>query len=264
MIVFMTDWGNSHYVGIAKGVIKKINPSSEIVDLTHHVKKFDARMAMYILERSADDFPENTVFLCVIDYGVGTERKPIALETENDLKFVGPDNGIFTLILKKYGLRNAVSLENERYFYRNPPSDTFHGRDIFAPVAAYLDGGLGIKEVGENLNIVKMLEVKEAEFHGDRIEGEIAFTDHFGNVETNIPFDMVETLTEGKTGSLKLEVPDTGRMFELSILKTYAYARENEIVLHRDSSGYAEIAMNMKSAEEYIDLHGGERVVLKR
>ncbi|HDM70139.1 MAG TPA: hypothetical protein ENG58_01885 [Thermotogales bacterium] len=264
MIAFLTDWGNSHYVGIAKGVIKKISPNSEIVDITHHIKKFSARMAMHILERVVDDFPKNTVFLCVVDYGVGTERKPIAFETENELKFVGPDNGIFTLILKKHGLKNAVSLENEKYFYRNPPSDTFHGRDIFAPVAAHLDSGIGIEEFGRSLSSLKVLNVEEARIVGDRIEGEVAFTDHFGNIETNIPFDMVEVLMEGKTDKLKLEIPANGRSFELSVLKTYAYARRDEIILHRDSSGYVEIAMNMRSAEEYMDLHGGEKVVLKR
>lgn len=248
MIVFMTDWGNSHYVGICKGVIKGIS-DTEIVDLTHSITPYNVREAMHILDRSIDWFPEKTVFLTVVDYGVGTARRAIAIETEK-FHFVGPDNGVFTLVLERYQPKNIIDLTNKKYHVGT--SKTFHGRDIFAPAAAYIANGV-FNELGTRLPNYATLPYRKASIIQNTVYGEIAYFDRFGNIETNIPFSWIENKE-----SVKLKMGN--KTIQIPVVETYADVNEGELLIHEDSTGYLEIALNKGTAREKLKVSEGSEV----
>ncbi len=245
MIVFMTDWGNSHYVGICKGVIRHIT-DTEIIDLTHNIRPYSVRQAMYILDRSIDYFPKGTIFLCVVDHTVGTKRKPIAVKTD-DYYFVAPDNGLLTLVLERYQPRKIVELSNRKYHFGH--SKTFHGRDIFAPCAGYIAKGI-FDELGIHLPNYASLPYVKAERVGNEIYGEIAYVDSFGNIETNIPFDWI-------SDKEKIKVVIEKKTYVLPVVETYADVDEGQILIHEDSSSYCEIAINQGSANEKLKVKDG-------
>ncbi|AFG34459.1 hypothetical protein Ferpe_0318 [Fervidobacterium pennivorans DSM 9078] len=238
MIVFMTDWGNSHYVGICKGVIRQIT-DAEIIDLTHNITPYNVREAMYILDRSVDYFPEKSVFLVVVDYGVGTARKAIAVETEK-YYFVAPDNGVLTLVLERHQPRKIVDLVNKKYHFGT--SKTFHGRDIFSPAAAYITKGI-FDDLGTRLPSYATVPYRKAHLSATGISGEVAYFDRFGNIETNIPFAWVadKEQVKIKVGNKTVLVP---------VVETYADVEEGELLVHEDSTGYLEIAVNKGVARE--------------
>ncbi|HOK87958.1 MAG TPA: SAM-dependent chlorinase/fluorinase [Fervidobacterium sp.] len=248
MIAFMTDWGNSHYVGICKGVIRNIS-DTEIIDLIHNITPYNVREAMHILDRSIDWFPEKTVFLVVVDHGVGTARKAIAVETEK-YYFVAPDNGVLTLALEKYQPKRIVDLTNKKY--HTGASKTFHGRDIFAPAAAYITKGI-FEELGSRLPNYGTLPHRKAIINQNTIYGEVAYFDKFGNLETNIPFSWVENKdnVKLKQGNKAIEVP---------VVEAYADVNEGELLLHEDSTGYIEIAINKGTAREKLKYSEGSEV----
>jgi len=247
----MSDWGCvNYYVGVAKSVIKMINPSSEIIDLTHGIEPFNVRMAAYMLERAARDFPEGTVFLVVVDQGVGTERYPIAMETKNGYYFVGPDNGVFTKVIERFGLKRAVILENEEYFYKGKVSYTFHGRDIFAPAAAYIDRGVDIEKFGREISKLVLFEDKEPAIEGSKIKGVLAYYDGFGNLETNIPANFMEKI--GKKFGDTVNVNIGGKFLRIAYVKAFGDVNTGDFLIHEDSSGYLEISVNQGSAKEAI------------
>ena len=141
----MTDFGNrDYYVGAMKGVILSINPDARIIDITHDIEPQNITSAAFVLSACYRDFPPATIFVCVVDPGVGSERRAIVVES-NDHIFVGPDNGLFSFVLNPNA--RVIAIKNDRFF-RKPVSSTFHGRDIFAPVAAHLSLGIDLHELG--------------------------------------------------------------------------------------------------------------------
>jgi len=181
MITLTTDFGyKDHYVGVMKGVILKINPHARIVDVTHNVERHSIRHAAYILNAILPYFPP-TVHVFVVDPGVGTERKGIAARIE-DSWYVGPDNGILTYVAPKVSKVYELQIV--------PESTTFHGRDVFAPAAAYID--MGNFEILKEIEDFETFEYTEACREGNKIKGEIIHIDHFGNVITNVPKEMVK------------------------------------------------------------------------
>ncbi len=186
VVAFLTDFGlEDGFAGVMKGVVLSINPEAKIVDLTHGVKPFDILGGAMILKAHYRYFPKKTVFVAVVDPGVGTERKPVAVQTENFL-FVAPMNGLLDLVLKEEKPLKVVELSNPRYRLK-AVNNTFHGRDIFSPAAAYLSKGLPITELGKPIEYRYLLEFPEPQIHPDRVEGEIIYFDRFGNAVTNIP-----------------------------------------------------------------------------
>ncbi len=259
LVVLLTDWGTkSYYQGVIKGVIKRIAPEVEVVDLTHEVEPFSVREAMHVLSRAFRDFPKGTVFMCVVDYGVGTERKAIAFETESGYFFVGPDNGIFTLVAEEERITRIVELENPEYFYRSIPSSSFHGRDIFAPVSAHIARGVDLSAFGKRLEKLVLLPHERARKEGESIFGEVAFFDRFGNIETNIPGILC---TELKFGSVVTIYTDGGR-FTATYCRTYGDVAPGALLIHEDSSGFLEIAVNQGNARERMRCKEGGKLKL--
>ena len=179
MIVLLTDFGNSDpYVGIMKGVMRSLHPTVEIVDLTHEVPPQNISIAAFILQKSYSYFPCNTIFVIVVDPGVGTARKPVAIY-QDGYYFVGPDNGCFAFLDKP---ESIVELNRSAYFRVAKPDATFHGRDIFSPVAAHIANGLPLKDLGESQHTLQNLRESQWQQNGNTITLPHLHTDHFGNL----------------------------------------------------------------------------------
>jgi len=168
-----------------KGVILCINPAISIIDITHHVSHHNLVHAAFLLYSACRYFPPGSIHVAVVDPGVGTERKPIVMQTARYF-LVGPDNGIFSLLIKEDPPQRVLHLTN-RDFFHSPVSRTFHGRDIFAPVAAHLSLGVALEEMGRPVSEWQSLSIPEIERQNDSVKGEVISIDTFGNLITNIP-----------------------------------------------------------------------------
>ena len=184
LITLLTDFGTSDpYVGIMKGILGGISPESRLVDLTHHIPPGDIQRGAFALWQSSLDLPLGTIFLAVVDPGVGTERKAICLDCGGQ-RFIGPDNGLFSYLLhgKEY---HAWELSNPAY-QLSTPGTTFHGRDIFAPAAAYAANGISGDKFGNAVKSIQRLPEPRLELKGTSLSGEILSTDRFGNLFTSL------------------------------------------------------------------------------
>lgn len=193
LLTLLSDFGwNDVYVGVMKGIIAQINPALTVIDLTHDIPPQNTAAAQFNLLNAYPFFPAGTVHVAVVDPGVGGTRRAIALELADGF-LVGPDNGIFTGLIAQKPVIWVVELSNTRYWRVPEPSNTFHGRDIFAPAAAHLASGVSITELGETIDpatLVKLpIPVCTSTAHG--FAGNIQHIDRFGNVITNIPGDYV-------------------------------------------------------------------------
>ncbi|MEM7184013.1 MAG: SAM-dependent chlorinase/fluorinase [Spirochaetota bacterium] len=196
MIVLLTDFGNSDpYVGIMKGVIRSLHPTVEIVDLTHEVPPQNIAIAAFILQNSYSYFPRKTIFVLVVDPGVGTMRKPVAIHKDG-YYFVGPDNGCFAFLQEA---ETIVELNRSAYFRVANPDATFHGRDIFSPIAAHLANGLAIQELGDVQDSLVSLSLDEWQKQGDVVIIPHLHTDHFGNLIYSFGQEDWQTIVQGRT-----------------------------------------------------------------
>ncbi|HZO19182.1 MAG TPA: S-adenosyl-l-methionine hydroxide adenosyltransferase family protein [Gemmatimonadaceae bacterium] len=195
IVLFVSDFGTRDgAVAACKGVMWGVDPSLRVVDLTHDVPPYDIETAAEVLEQALPFYPSGTVAVAVVDPGVGSERKAIAIQTKKGHVLVGPDNGIFTLVVQTEGLERAVELRNARYFRLPRASSTFHGRDIFAPVAAHLASGVPLDSLGPPIVPVR-LDLQVARMAEGRIEGTVRYIeDPYGNVVTNIPPALLDSL----------------------------------------------------------------------
>jgi len=190
VITLLTDFGiRDAYVGIMKGVILGINPDARVVDLTHDIPPQQVRPAALILRSAVRFFPPGTIHVAVVDPGVGASRRPILIETDAGC-LIGPDNGVLSLAAATLGRRAVRAIENETLF-RHPVSQTFHGRDVFAPAAAHLSCGVGAESFGPPLETIVELAVPALRRAGSTLTGEVIAVDHFGNLVTNIDADAI-------------------------------------------------------------------------
>ncbi|MBM3270651.1 MAG: SAM-dependent chlorinase/fluorinase [Candidatus Sericytochromatia bacterium] len=239
-IALITDFQQSEYVGMLKGVLLRDAPGAQIVDLFHGVSPQGVREGAWVLAVSAGYFPEGTVFVGVVDPGVGGARRGVAIFTRR-YAFVGPDNGLLHPAAVGDGLGRAVGLEI-------PPdaSKTFHGRDVFAPVAARISRG----EIVDGPAIADLVPLA---FHLYGREGEVVRIDPFGNIITNLPPEPAKKTYRLTLGRLEATLP---------WVPTYAAAPEGELVVVTGSAGTLEIAMKEKSAEAKLAPDLGQRIIL--
>ena len=209
-VLFLSDFGEKDgAVAACKGVMWSIEPGLRIVDLSHEVPPYDIETAAEVLEQAVPFYPTGTVVVAVVDPGVGSERRATAILTKRGHVLVGPDNGLFTLVMQTEGLDRAVELRNERYFREGATSFTFHGRDVFAPVAAHLAAGTPLDSLGPPLVPVR-LDLPAARRTGDRIEGTVRYVeDPYGNVVTNIQAALLDSLGARVGDSLEVRVGTT-------------------------------------------------------
>ena len=256
IITVTTDFGlTDPYVGIMKGVMLNLNPEARFVDITHMIEPGDITEGALALEAACPHFPARTVHLAVVDPGVGGGRRPIAVETENFL-FVGPDNGLLSLAAASDGVRRVVELTN-REFFPGPVSATFHGRDVFSPVAAHLSLGVEIARLGEEITDMASVEVPAPVSSGDTLTGRVIHVDRFGNLITNVTRGDIPLGAEGET-----EVAVRGVVIS-GISGTYSTVAEGELAALFGSSGRLEVACNRGSASRVLGAAVGEPVTVR-
>lgn len=262
LISLLTDFGTQDcFAGLLKAVILKINPNAETVSLSHNIRPQAVSEAAFILERSFQYFPYGTIHLVVVDPGVGSRRKKLLIETEN-YSFIGPDNGVLYPALKKEKIKRIIKIENKKYFLQ-PVSNTFHGRDIFAPAAAYLSLGKDPHSLGKplgNLDKIKKLDLPEAFMSKNKLKGEIIYIDSFGNLITNISKASFERFT----GNSPFQVLIRDKKIN-KISSNYLQAKQDTPCALFNSFGNLEIAVKKGSAQKALSLNTGEtvQVILK-
>jgi len=253
LITLTTDFGNQdHYVSVMKAVMLDIVPEARFIDVSHEIPPQDVMAGAWVVRNSAPYFPPNTVHLVVVDPGVGTNRTPVAIKIKDQF-FVGPDNGIFSLIGEDFGYE-AVKLENEK-FWRKNRSNTFHGRDIFAPVAAHIANGIPLKDLGSPLEKLVTYRWAIPISDKDGIQGWIVHIDRFGNLVSNIPSSLIkETIGDSR---LKIYV---GNTILDEIVPTFGAVPDGEPAAYIGSSDKLEIAINKGNAKQMLGVEKGAQV----
>jgi S-adenosyl-L-methionine hydrolase (adenosine-forming) len=250
ILTLLTDFGLADpFVGMMKGAIACVSPSTRVIDITHEIAPQDVETAAFVLARSYPYFPSGTVHVAVVDPGVGTTRKPIAIAHEGHI-FVGPDNGILTLAAPR---GSVVELDRLAYF-RETVSTSFHGRDVFAPVAAHLSSGVPIASVGSRLVGRARLRWPAPRRSRAAVRGRIIATDRFGNLITN--------LEPSHTRAFRRPVFRVAGQSIEGIRSAYAEVPEGEPLALFDGYGLLEIAIRNGSAREVLGLQKGDDVVL--
>jgi len=253
-IVLLSDFGTSDgYVGAMKGVLAHLAPNVPVIDLSHQVSPFDLVQGGLLLFQAYPYFPRNSVFVAVVDPGVGSTRKAILVETQ-DYFFIGPDNGLLSMALAEQKVRRIVHLTNRKYFLE-PLSATFHGRDLFAPVAAHLAQGLAAEFFGPELTGYERLPAFIPKFSPEQIRGEILHFDRFGNAITNLTRTFLQRHHHGP--ELNLVVRDRTLR---GLRNHYAEAAPGEACLLFGSSQLLEICVNQGSAAQLLGLARGDEI----
>lgn len=253
IITLTTDFGTQdHYVSVMKAVMLDIIPDVRFIDISHEIPPQDVMAGAWVVRNSAPYFPPGTVHLVVVDPGVGTDRTPVAIKIKDQF-FVGPDNGIFSLIGEEFGYE-AVKLEKEK-FWREDYSNTFHGRDIFAPVSAHLANGVSLSELGNPLEKLVTYRWAIPISDKDGIQGWIVHIDRFGNLVSNIPSTLIkETIGDSR---LKIYV---GNTILDEIVSTFAAVPDGEPAAYIGSSDKLEIAINKGNAKQMLGVEKGAQV----
>lgn len=253
IIALLTDFGTKDYfVGAMKGAILSINENAKIVDITHDIPPQSLTAASFTLRACCKDFPKKTIFVAVVDPGVGSERKAILLETD-DYYFIAPDNGLLGFVFDEEKNFKVYELTNEQFFAQTV-SRTFHGRDIFAPIAAHLSKGVQPTEFGAEIKDFVRLENSPLKRISDReIEAEIIHTDRFGNLVTNL---KAEDLSDKFTLFVNGKTIDKLQTF-------FAEAEKGELFTILGSAGFLEIVAFQDSAQAILHVEAGGKVYLK-
>lgn len=251
MITLTTDFGlEDEYLGVIKGVIIGLAPQARLIDLCHTIRPQDIRQASFILQAAAPYFPKETIHLAVVDPGVGTDRRLLAVRAMGQI-FLGPDNGILTPLLQDYLFAEAIVLDCP-HLYRQPLSTTFHGRDILAPVAAALANGTGLSSLGTQALKENLIKLASPTLQIDRIHGNIAGSvihiDHFGNLTTNIHQDDLAGLTAD---------PASIQIFHkkqqvTGLASAYASGANGQVLALIGSRGYLELAVTNGNAARIL------------
>ncbi|HOP46634.1 MAG TPA: SAM-dependent chlorinase/fluorinase [Desulfobacteraceae bacterium] len=258
LITILTDFGLSDpYVGIMKGVILSINQNATVVDISHLIKPGSIMHAASLLMETYRFFPKGTVHLVVVDPGVGSERRPILVKTE-DYIFVGPDNGVLWPVITSNEHPGVIHITERRYFLKNV-SHTFHGRDIFAPVSAHLSYGADPLDIGIEIDdavkfcLPSPVETKSRYSKGKMLSGQIMRVDHFGNLISNIhEEDLQKFLRESKP------VIRIGDIVIEGLSGTYSDAKTGDMLAIIGSSGFLEIAVNSGRASDKLAMEQKE------
>lgn len=260
IITFLTDFGlQDDFVGTCHGVIKRITPAAEIVDITHGIEPTQVLQGALVLANTLPFMPEG-VHLAVVDPGVGTDRRAVALRGGDGRIYVGPDNGLLVPAAERLGgIEGAWELEEPAYRLE-PVSPTFHGRDIFAPAAAHLAGGLDPGELGAALEPASLVRLDvPAPVTGDGfIRAHVVIVDRFGNVQLNLTAEDLSAA--GIEAGTQVEIEVGLQRFYACAARTFADVRPGDIVLYEDAYGNIALAINVGDAAEMLSARPGEAV----
>jgi S-adenosylmethionine hydrolase len=257
VITLTTDFGlRDPYVAIMKGVMLSINPEAKIVDVSHQIPPGAIVQATSVIKDSIAYFPRGTINVVVVDPGVGGPRRPIAVKTDHYF-FVGPDNGIFWPFFDENKSSVIIHLTEKKYFLPDI-SYTFHGRDIFAPVAAYVSLGVDIREMGLVIRDPVRLSPPCVEIKGNHLYGEIVRVDNFGNLITSIHRTDMEAFLQSATPRISI-----GNSTIEDVKRVYADAPRGELMALYGSSNRLEIAVRERSASDFLGLTADEAIGMK-
>jgi S-adenosylmethionine hydrolase len=269
LIGLITDFGpkGSHYIAAMKAVIISINPEARIIDIHHNISSYSVVETSFIIKTIYNFFPQNSIFVVVVDPGVGSSRKILALKTKSNHYFIGPDNGIFWLAFAESGIKECIQIQNKQ-FYHQPVSDTFHGRDIMAPIGAYLSKNISLNKFGPRLDpkdltsypITYDISKKDKSIHCT-----IQYIDNFGNIVTNIPIideKIKDTNFMLQKGSILMLKTDENK-YQGILQSEYKNTEINQLFFIKGSSGYLEISMNQESAAKKLNLQAGDSIQIR-
>ncbi len=258
-IVLLTDYGlQDTYVGVLKGVIARIAPQASVIDLLHHIRPQQVRQGAYALWAAEPYFPDGSIFVAVVDPGVGTERRAVAVES-NRKYFLAPDNGLLSFVIERYGVDRAVVLENPAYRL-SEVSSTFHGRDIFAPAAAYLAQGVHLEQLGMPIDprSLQRLPAPRCDYQDGVWLGEVLHIDRFGNLITSLSAERLQI------GALPQERVRwriaVGNAMIVGMSRTFADVADGEFCAYVGSDGLVEIARRNGNAAIALQVNLGEVV----
>ena len=258
IITLTTDFGLSDgFVGVMKGVILGINPQATIVDITHDIVPQNIDQGAFVFANACKYFPSNIIHVVVVDPGVGSTRRAIVLQT-GETFYIAPDNGVLTTAITNYQLPvHAVHLNRPEY-WRSQVSNTFHGRDIFAPVAAHLSLGVPLEALGDPISDwVKLSSCEMPMRAGNEIAGRVMHIDHFGNIATNIGEEMLEAMDR-----TRITVSIRGTVLR-GVRSTYAAVERGELLALVSSSGHVEVAARDGNAALMLGAKLGDEVVIR-
>ena len=257
IITLTTDYGtNDHLVGTLKGVILKINPDATIVDITHDVTPYDLLDGALAIASSYSYFPPRTIHVVVVDPGVGTDRRPLLVSGETQY-FVAPDNGVLSLIYEREESL-LVRHANVEHYYLQPVSNTFHGRDVFAPIAAWLSKGSQASAMGDEITDYKKFAMPKPKAADGAVRGVVLRVDSFGNIITNfrtedLPVAAIET------GTVQLII---GTHSVSRFVDTFAKGNAGEAFAYIGSNGFVEVGINRGNAAKSLGIGRGTQVTL--
>lgn len=262
LIVLLTDYGLSdYYVGALKGSIYAIYPEARINDITHQICPFEIWEGAYTLSLAAKAFPKGTVFIAVVDPGVGTVRRPIVLETKDGKFFIAPDNGLLTFVAEEMGVCCIREIKNRSYMRQTESfSQTFHGRDIFGPVGAHVAAGVPISALGPERKAFVKFKIPRASVVNGKILGQVLRVDIFGNVVTTIR-ELHLKAAGIQQGSVIL-VTLGEQTFSVRFVTTYGDVPKGESLCLLDSQKQLEFAINRGHLAKYLGIRSGDQVVI--
>ena len=256
-VTFLTDFGlQDDFVGTCHGVIKRIAPDVQVIDITHGIPPRAIVQGALVLANTVPYMPVG-VHLAVVDPGVGGPRRALALRDTEGRAYVGPDNGLLIPAAERGGIAEAHEIVNPEYAL-SPVSRTFHGRDIFSPAAAHIANGLALAELGPPIDpsALVRLELPQAEVRTNRIGASILYIDAFGNMQLNLTREHLEQADVQSGARLELEL--AGQRYYAIAARTFSDARAGDLILYEDSYGNVAVAMNRGNAAEMLSARAGQ------
>jgi hypothetical protein len=256
-VTFLTDFGlQDDFVGTCHGVIKRIAPDVQVIDITHGIPPRAIVQGALVLANTVPYMPVG-VHLAVVDPGVGGPRRALALRDAEGRVYVGPDNGLLLPAAERGGIAEAHEIVNPEYAL-SPVSRTFHGRDIFSPAAAHVANGLALAELGPPIDpgALVRLELPQAEVRTNRIGASILYVDAFGNMQLNLTREHLDQADVQPGARLELEL--AGQRYYAIAARTFSDARTGDLILYEDSYGNVAVAMNRGNAAEMLSARAGQ------
>lgn len=259
LISILTDFGEKDFfVASLKGVIAGINPSARVIDITHQIPSYNIQTGSFVLDAVCRYFPDRTIFLVIIDPGVGSSRRILLVETKKYF-FIAPDNGVLGLVLEREKAIHIRKIENKKYFLPYT-STTFEGRDKMAPAAAWLSTGVPAEKFGPEIYQVKRIHLPKPKIKGSEVLGQVLYVDKFGNLITNIPPKILDSIRH-KAGEGQLLLM-AGSEKIISFKKNYSHSKKGELLCLIGSLGLVEIAVREGSAAKKLEMKAGDCVKL--
>ncbi len=271
IIALITDFGTKgqHYVAVMKAVILNINPRVKIIDISHGIASYSIIEASYILKTTYKHFPKTTVFVTVVDPGVGSTRRIIALKTKSNYFFIGPDNGIFPNAFNRAELSDCISIQNEKYF-NQPISSTFHGRDIMAPVGAYITKhkNFPLSDLGPKFDfnsLIKIPIIIKIDLENRSIMSLIQHIDSFGNGVTTIPMigNKIEDSDLIIEDEFKISIIINNNKYDGIFSSHFSSVHKNSILFLVGSTGFLEVSINQGHAANILDFKLGDIITIR-